>query len=153
VAAALDGIITIDHLGRIIEFNPQAERIFGYRRPDVAGRVLGDLLIPPGLREQHRRGLARCLATGEGPILGRRIELPCLGSDGSEFSIELVVSRIPAEGPPVFTAHVRDLAERKKAEEAMRESEEKYRRIVETANEGIWLLDADARITFVNHRM
>ena len=71
---ALDAIIGMDHQGTITEFNPAAERMFGYRREEVLGRELAELLIPRELREQHRAGLARYLATGEGPFIDRRVE-------------------------------------------------------------------------------
>src|SRR5205823_5659845 len=64
---ALDCIITIDHEGKVVEFNPAAERTFGYRRADVLGREMAELIVPPALRERHRRGLAHYLATGAGP--------------------------------------------------------------------------------------
>jgi PAS domain S-box-containing protein len=117
LAAALDGIITIDQDGKVIEFNPAAERIFGYRGADVLGREMGELLIPPTLRQSHRRGLARYLATGEGPVLGQRIEMPALRSNGTQFQVELAITRLPTSGPPVFTAFVREISERKRAEQ------------------------------------
>jgi PAS domain S-box-containing protein len=119
--AALDAILTIDHHGRIVEFNPAAERIFGHKRNDVLGRDMAGLMIPPRLRQQHYRGLAHYLATGEGPVLGRRIEMPALRSDGVEFPIELAIVRIPGE-PPLFTGYVRDLSAVKRAEEETREA-------------------------------
>jgi PAS domain S-box-containing protein len=109
---ALDCIITMDHEGKVIEFNPAAEKMFGYRREQVIGRELSDLIIPPSLRERHRLGLAHYLATGEGPVLNRRIEMPALRADGVEFPIELAITRIPTEGPPLFTAYLRDISER-----------------------------------------
>src|SRR5205085_3676498 len=72
------------------------------------------------LREQHYRGLAHYLATGEGPVLDKRIELPALRADGTEFPVELAITRISAEGPPLFTAYLRDITERKRAEQAAR---------------------------------
>ena len=120
--AALDAILTIDRDGRVVEFNPAAERIFGYKRNDVLGRDMAGLLIPPRLRQQHHRGLAHYLTTGEGSALGRRIEMPALRSDGVEFPIELAIIRIPGE-PPLFTAYVRDLSASKGAEEAAREAD------------------------------
>jgi PAS domain-containing protein len=68
--SALDCIVTIDHEGRITEFNPAAERTFGHRRENVLGAVLGDLIVPPALRERHRQGMARYLATGQGVVIG-----------------------------------------------------------------------------------
>ncbi len=110
---ALDCIITIDHEGRIVEFNPAAERTFGCRRDAAVGRDIAEVIIPPSLRERHHEGLARYLATGEGPVLGRRIEMPALRADGTEFPVELAITRIPAEGPPLFTAYLRDISERR----------------------------------------
>jgi PAS domain S-box-containing protein len=83
--SALDCIMTIDHEGYITEFNPAAERTFGHRRSDVLGKQLADVIIPPSMREQHQRGLARYLATGDAHVLGRRVEMTAVRSDGSEF--------------------------------------------------------------------
>ncbi len=114
---SLDAIITMDHQGRVVEFNPAAERTFGYRREEIVGKELADLIIPPPLRERHHRGLAHYLATGEGPVLGRRLELPALRADGSEFPAELAITCIPTEGPPLFTAYLRDITERARVEQ------------------------------------
>jgi len=113
--SAPDGIMTIDQQGRVTEFNPSAERIFGYRREEILGQEMAEVIIPPALRERHRRGLAHYLATGEGPVLGKRIELTALRRDGTEFPVELSLTRIACEGPPVFTGFVRDITERKRA--------------------------------------
>jgi PAS domain S-box-containing protein len=118
--AALDCIITIDCQGRVVEFNAAAERTFGYRRQEVLGREMAEVIIPPSLRERHRQGLARYLATGESSILNRRIELVALRADGSEFPVELAVTRIPTDGPPAFTGYLRDITERKTAEQRLR---------------------------------
>lgn len=115
--AALDCIITIDHKGKILDFNPAAERTFGHRRADVIGQELASLLIPEPLRAAHRRGLAHYLESGEGPVLARRIELPALRADGSEFPAEIAITVIRTNGPPIFTAFLRDLTEQKRAEE------------------------------------
>jgi PAS domain S-box-containing protein len=76
--AALDAIITMDHHGRISDFNPAAEKIFGYSQFEAVGQPLEMLIIPERLRERHRAGMKHYLATGEGPVLGRRIEMPAL---------------------------------------------------------------------------
>ena len=123
VDSALDCIVTIDHRGCITEFNPAAERTFGYRREDVLGEPLADVIIPPLLREDHRRGLARHLATGEARMLGRRVEMTARRADGGEFPVELAIVRIPVDGPPSFTGYLRDITERKRSEEELRHSE------------------------------
>ena len=121
--SALDCIVTIDHEGCITEFNPAAERTFGYRRDEVLGRQLADIIIPPALRERHRQGFARYLATGEARVLGQRIEMTAVRADGSEFPAELAITRIPLDGPPSFTGYLRDITERKQSEEELRRSE------------------------------
>ena len=121
--SALDCIVTIDHEGRITEFNPAAERTFGHRRNDVLGKELADVIIPSSLREKHRQGLARYLATGEARVLGRRVEMTAVRADESEFPAELAITRIPLQGPPCFTGYLRDITDRKQAEEELRRSE------------------------------
>lgn len=121
--SALDCIVTIDHAGRVIEFNPAAEQTFGYRRDEVLGLELAGVIIPPSPREHHGRGLARFLTRNQARVLGRRIEMTAVRADGSEFPAELTVTRNPSDGPPSFTGYLRDLTEQKKAEEELRRSE------------------------------
>lgn len=121
--SALDCIITMDHEGCVTEFNPAAERTFGYCRDEVLGKQLADLIVPPSQRGMHRQGLTRYLATGEARMLGRRVELMAARADGSEFPVEIAISRIPLEGPPSFTGYLRDITERKQSEEKLRRSE------------------------------
>jgi len=135
--SALDAIITMDHRGNIVEFNPAAERIFGYASGQVVGRQLADVLVPDRLRERHRQGLARYLATGEGPVLGKRIEMPALRADGTEFSAELSITRIPGAGPPLFTGYLRDITaqlEGARERDALLEREKDARREAEQAS-------------------
>ena len=119
--AALDCIISIDHEGKVIEFNPASGQTFGYRREDVLGRDLADLIIPPSLRERHRQGFARYLETGESVILDRRLLLTAMRADGAEFPVELAVTRIPTAGKPIFTAYLRDITEPKRMQDALRQ--------------------------------
>jgi PAS domain S-box-containing protein len=113
---ALDSIVTSDQSGTIIEFNAAAEATFGYSKQNVIGRQMADLIIPPRYREMHRQGMKRYLATGEAHVLGRRIEIEAMRSDGSEFPVELAIVRVPLPGPAFFTAYIRDLTERKRLE-------------------------------------
>lgn len=118
--SALDCIITMDATGRVREFNPAAERVFGYRRDQAVGRELAELIIPERMRERHRRGLQHYLKTGEGPVLGHRIEINALRHDGSEILVELAITAFKIDGSPFFTAYLRDITERKRGEEAGR---------------------------------
>ena len=119
VETAMDGLITMDHEGRIVDFNAAAEQIFGYRGSEVIGQPLADIIIPPTLREQHRRGLAHYLATGEAPVLGRRLEIVGQRADGSVIPVELSITQMPGAGAPMFTGFLRDITERKRAEQKL----------------------------------
>jgi len=148
--SALDCIVTINHEGCITEFNPAAERTFGYRREEVMGKHLADVMIPPSLREEHRRGFARYLATGESRVLGKRIEMTAMRADGSEFPVELAITRIPLEGPPSFTGYLRDITDRKLAESRLFAQAQEIRAIVENSPDFIVRFDRQLRRTFVN---
>ena len=110
--SALDAIITIDDRGNVVDFNPAAERIFGIPRDEALGREMAALIIPPSLRDRHRRALARAVEGGGGPLLGRRVELTGMRSDGEEFPVELTITRIPIDGPPAFTGYLREMTDR-----------------------------------------
>jgi PAS domain S-box-containing protein len=137
---ALDAVISIDDSGRVIEFNPAAERTFGYSAADAVGRELAELIVPPELRERHRRGLARYLETAEPVVLDQRLELTGMRADGSTFPVELTITRIDLPGQAGFAGYVRDITERKQAEEDLRASRA---RIVEAADEARRKLERD----------
>jgi PAS domain S-box-containing protein len=135
---ALDCIVTIDAEGKFIDFNPAAERTFGYRKGEVIGLKMADLIVPPSLRDRHNAGLHR-LAEGNAPrMLGQRIEISAMRRDGSEFPVELAITRIDLgpETPPVFTAHIRDITSRKQTENALLSLQQQLEeRIVERTSE------------------
>jgi len=114
--STLDAIIAMEADGKITEFNPAAEQTFGYKRDDVMGRPLEEMIIPERYREAHRAGLKRFLETGEARVIGTRLELPALRADGSEFLAELSITKTDIEGMPAFTGVVRDITEWKKAQ-------------------------------------
>src|ERR1700682_2263368 len=91
---ALDCIITMGADGRVLEFNPAAERMFGFNRQEAVGKELAELIIPPRMREQHRRGLAHYLKTGEGPVIGKRIEITGLRKEGCEILVALTITAL-----------------------------------------------------------
>ncbi|HXG12094.1 MAG TPA: PAS domain S-box protein [Gemmataceae bacterium] len=204
--SAFDAIVTLDQEGNVLEFNPAAERMFGYAKADAIGRPVADLIVPPGLRDQCRQGFAQFLAgsshptgslhgskgdkndplsshgskgdkndplsctggerdknnplssragegdkndplssrrgkgdkndplspsgergRGEGAMFGKRVEMTARRADGSEFPVELAVAQIGGDGPPLFTAYIRDLTEQKQTGEALRRTEEQFR--------------------------
>ena len=140
---ALDCIISIDQEGTIIEFIAAAERVFGYPRAEVLGKQLADTIIPPSLRKRHRQGIAHYLATGEGPVIGKRIEMPAIRANGAEFPVELAITRVDVGGSPTFTAYLRDITDRKRAEE-------KFRLAVESSPSGMVMVDQKGTIVLVN---
>jgi PAS domain S-box-containing protein len=130
LGAALDAVITMDQEGRIMEFNPAAECMFGYSSDEVAGHDMAELIVPPSLRPSHRSGLTRYLKTGRSAYLDRRVELTAMRADGSEFPVELAITRIDLPGPPTFTGFIRDITDLKRAEAELKASRA---RLVETA--------------------
>jgi PAS domain S-box-containing protein len=138
--AALDCVITMDRHGRVIEWNPAAERTFGIAGADAVGREMADLIIPPELRERHHAGLRRYLETGEERLLDRRVEVEAQRGDGTRFPVELTITRIEVPGEPVFTGHLRDITERHAAERELRRSRA---RLVETAYEARRQIERD----------
>ncbi|MDX5446093.1 MAG: PAS domain S-box protein [Zoogloeaceae bacterium] len=117
IEAALDCIVTMDDCGVVRGFNPAAEACFGLATEDVLGRSLADVLIPERHREAHRQGMARYLADGRGPFIGRRVEVTAMRADGGEFPVELSIS--VADGPDgrLFVGYLRDITAQKRAEE------------------------------------
>jgi PAS domain S-box-containing protein len=117
--AALDCVILADAAGRVVEFNPAAERTFGYQRDEALGRTLVELIVPPSLRELHTEAFTHFVETGEQRIFDRRLELTGMRADGTEFPVELVLSQVTAD-PVLICGAVRDLTDTKRAEGALR---------------------------------
>ena len=120
---SLDAVVTIAEDGTVTDWNPQAEKIFGWNRDEVLGQVLTDLIIPPQYRDAHRSGLSRFLQTGEGRALNQRLELSALRRTGEEFPVELTISPIRLGDRFEFCAFLRDTSERFRAAEQMAQAQ------------------------------
>ncbi|MCI0343588.1 MAG: PAS domain S-box protein [Planctomycetales bacterium] len=119
VETSHEAFVAINAEGRITQWNRAAEATFGWAAPEALGRVLAETIVPPRLRTAHREGLARFLATGEGPVVGRRIEMEGLHRDGREFPVELTITALRAGDSWVFNAFLHDISERKRAQRAI----------------------------------
>src|SRR3989338_1712387 len=117
IETALDAVVQMDAAGIITGWNPHAEKTFGWAREEAGGRMMSETIIPLQYREAHKQGLKRFLSAGEGPILNSRIELSALHRDGHEFPVELAVIPIKMKDKYEFSAFIRDITDRKKAED------------------------------------
>jgi diguanylate cyclase (GGDEF)-like protein/PAS domain S-box-containing protein len=134
-AAAKDAIVMMDHQGIISFWNPAAEMIFGHRADEAIGRELHALLAPPRLREQYRQGIGRFRDTGEGPTIGRTIELTAVRKDVTEFPLELSLSSLQLKGKWHAVGVLRDISQRKRSEEELRTHREQLEHLVEERTE------------------
>jgi two-component system cell cycle sensor histidine kinase/response regulator CckA len=117
--SAREAFVAMDGGGFITDWSPQAESTFGWRRDDVVGKVLADMIIPERYRHAHWQGLQRFLETGEGPVVGKRIEIAALHRDGHEFPVELTISTVEADGRYSFFASLHDISDRKLTERCL----------------------------------
>ena len=157
--AALDAVVMMDHRGVIAEFNPAAEKTFGYTSAEAIGKPLVDLLVPPPLRHEHTEGLRRYLDTGIGSILGKRIEVSARKRDGTVFPAEVAVVRILSEGSPMFTGYIRDITERRqaaeaeglrRAKEAAEEANSLLNAVIEGTSDAVYVKDREGRFLLMN---
>jgi PAS domain S-box-containing protein len=147
--AALDAIVSIDERGMVIAWNPRAAGLFGWSEQEALGQMLTDTIIPVKYREMHRRGIEHYLATGEGPILHRQIELSAINRRGDEFPIELTIIPVVRRNETSFTAFIRDISERIRAQAQLKESEEKFRNLVEKSLAGVYIIQ-DGKVRYIN---
>lgn len=157
VDTASDAFVAIDTQGRVSAWNPSAERMFGWSAAEMLGHVLAERIIPPAQREGHRRGLERFLATGEAAIFNRMLELSALHRDGHELMVELSVWPQRFGDDWTFNAFLRDVTERKQAEEALKVSKATAARVharlidaIESLSDGFLLWDANDRLVLYN---
>ena len=150
VRTALDAIIGMDADGCVVEWNPAAERTFGFARQEALGRSMADLIVPPALREAHWRGLAHHLATGETRVLNRRIEIAAVRQDGTEFPVELSITRQDLGDQPRFTGYLRDLTGLKDMESELRRSRDELEAILEAVADSVTARGPDGDLIYAN---
>ncbi len=151
LASALDSIITMDVNGRIVDFNPAAEKTFGYKQQDVRGRLLSETIIPEQYREAHSRGLERYLKSGESTVIGHRIELTGQRANGEQFPVELAINATKTrDGSPFFTAYLRDITEHKQFVQTIFDRDERIVALLNSTAEGIYGINPEGVCTFAN---
>ncbi len=123
VDSALDAVVAMNAAGIITDWNKQAEEIFGWTRSEALGQRMVDTIIPVQYRLSHERGLELFFKTGQGPVLNQRIEITALRRDGGEFPVELTITPLKSGDSWIFSSFVRDISERKRAAQKLRESE------------------------------
>lgn len=122
--AALNAIVIIDHKGNIIEFNPAAEDMFGYRREDTIGKEMAALIVPDKYRDAHRSGMDVYLDTGHGPVIGNTIEIEAMRADGKEILVELAIQEATGADGSIFLGYMRDITEERANERVLVEAKE-----------------------------
>ena len=145
-----DAFIAIDDSEAIVEWNRAAEATFGWRRSEVLGRSLADVIVPPGTRAAHRAGMQRYLRTGEGRSLDQRLQLPALHRSGHEFPVEMTISAVMVGNRRLFNAFLHDISARRAAELRLTTSEERLRTVADNVPALIGHVGADLRYQFVN---
>lgn len=146
--ASFDCIIAMDAEGNVLEWNPAAEKTFGYTKEYALSHKLEELIIPPKFRERHKAGLRRFLETGSSKIIGQRVELSALKADGSEFPVELAITEIVGgdESAVIFTAYLRDITERKRIELELMKSADRYQALVLASAQLVWTASPEGLI-------
>ncbi len=152
VSASLDGIVVISIDGKILEFSEAAEQIFGYRRKDIMGKNVANLIIPERYREAHANGLARIRQPGTRKsslqVLGKRIEIETIRADGSEFMSEMTVSQSTNANGDILIAYIRDISEKRAAETALRKSKIKAEAASEAKSKFLATMSHELRTPF-----
>jgi PAS domain S-box-containing protein len=149
INTTVDGIIVIDGHGLIESFNPAAERLFGYAESEVVGRNVS-VLMPPPFRDEHDHYLARYQSSGRAAIIGTGREVRGRRKDGSVFPLHLSVGEMVIDGQRKFTGVLHDLTARVELEERLRASEAKWRAVIESAIDGIVVIDSRGAIEAFN---
>ncbi|MGE5478121.1 MAG: PAS domain S-box protein [Bacteroidales bacterium] len=148
----VDGIITIDDTGTVLSYNPSAERIFGYEPHEVVGRNVS-MLMPEPDRSAHDEYLRRYVATGEARVIGIGRQVKGKRKNGDMFPLDLAVAEMRQGELVTFIGVVRDITDRKRVEDALVESEQRFRDLAESASDWFWEMDAEFQFSFVSGRV
>jgi len=149
-SSAQDAIIMMDNDGIISYWNEAAERIFEYTKEEALGKDMHNLLGPERYDKAYQEGFKKFRNTGRGPVVGNTVELSAVRKDGTEFPVEVSVAAVKIKGKWNAIGTLRDITERRRAEEALRESEEKYRSLFEETTDAILIVRPEGEIVDAN---
>jgi len=147
IASALDPVVSFDRKGIVIEWNPQAHETFGLSSRDVLGRPLPDAMMPPQLRTIFDSILTGAAAASN-ELLRRRVEAVARRTSGETFPVEISIEPVGSGADQTFTAFIRDISERKRAQEELEKREQRFRVLVEKSWSGVALLDENLAFTY-----
>ena len=146
----LDAIIATDEKGLVVEFNPTAERMFGYLRAEALGRPIGDLIVPDEHRDRHEAGMAQFMRNGRMKKPDRRMETMAKRADGSTFPVEVAIAQTEIDGRPLIIGDIQDISERLAAREERQRLTQLLQDAIESMSEGFVISDADGKLLFCN---
>jgi PAS domain S-box-containing protein len=149
LGSAANSVMGMDTEGIVTEWNPGAERILGWSKPEAMGRRMSELIIPEQLREAHESGMRRYVETGQAHVLNRIVPMEARHKDGHIFPIELIIWQVSTDRCDGFAASIRDVSILHDSQRVLRESEERYRSVVEHLGEGMFVAQND-RVVFCN---
>ena len=150
IDAALDAMVAMDEAGRIIEFNPAAEQLFGYSRQEAIGRSVGDLIVPERYRAAHEAGMKRLQETGKASVLNRLVRIEALCADGRLIPVELKISNAMLGERMVFTAVIRGIDERVDLERERLRTLDLTQAAIESISDGFVIFGPDGHLALCN---
>lgn len=148
--AAPDAVIVIDEQGKILKWNPKSETLFGWTADEVMNKLLSEVIIPERYREAHQKGLKQFLKTGEGPVLGRTIEIQALNKSNVEFNIALSISPSLVNEKYLFIGFIRDITERIQAEEQSRKQQQEIQDFIDSMSTLCAKIDTSGKLLMIN---
>ena len=155
IEASLDAVVTMDHEGRIVDWGPRASELFGWSEKEAVGQLMSELIIPHSFREAHQRGLRHFLASGEGSVLGKRIEVPALLRSGVVIPVELFITVLDTGDSELllFAGFIRDIREQKRASTQLEAVNSRLSALIRSTGHGVLFIGEDGLITVVNERL
>jgi diguanylate cyclase (GGDEF)-like protein/PAS domain S-box-containing protein len=150
IDTALDAFVGVDAEGRITDWNPRAQEIFGWPREEVLGKTVTETIIPPRFRHAHEAGIQRFTAAGSRGVVGKRLQLSALRRDGSEFPVEMTIGLINAGNTHFFGTFIQDISVRKQIENELARERELLNAVLDTIDVGVVVCSTDGDISVFN---